>query len=65
VGAESGWAVAAGVVNFEGQLGQGIADDCINELKSNFHTSNWGSNGPGVITRVLQSRCHTSQVNLH
>lgn len=29
------------------------------DLKENFNGRNWGNNGPGVITRVLQTICNT------
>lgn len=32
-------------------------------LRENFDGTNWGNNGPGVITRVLKEICQTSTVN--
>lgn len=35
----------------------------ISEFERTFNGEDWGSNGPGVITRVLQSVCHTNVVD--
>lgn len=37
---------------------------CIEDLRKNFRGDNWGNNGPGVITRVLQKLCGTKNVIL-
>uniref|UniRef100_A0A2M4BRX8 Putative lactosylceramide 4-alpha-galactosyltransferase n=1 Tax=Anopheles marajoara TaxID=58244 RepID=A0A2M4BRX8_9DIPT len=57
-GAESVRWVAAGVLNFE-PTGQGheLAEMCVRDLLANFNGKDWGNNGPGVITRVLQKYC--------
>lgn len=31
------------------------------EFERNFDGDDWGTNGPGVITRVLQNVCHTKK----
>ncbi|XP_035911245.1 lactosylceramide 4-alpha-galactosyltransferase-like [Anopheles stephensi] len=59
-GAESVRWVAAGVINFEPKgHGHELADMCVRDLLANFNGKDWGNNGPGVITRVLQKYCHT------
>uniref|UniRef100_A0A182MJS3 Alpha 1,4-glycosyltransferase domain-containing protein n=1 Tax=Anopheles culicifacies TaxID=139723 RepID=A0A182MJS3_9DIPT len=59
-GAESVRWVAAGVMNFDPK-GQGheLAEMCVRDLLANFNGKDWGNNGPGVVTRVLQKYCHT------
>lgn len=60
-GAESGDSIAAGVMNFApDEYGHQIAEMCIRDLLQNFNGFDWGNNGPGVITRVLQSICATT-----
>lgn len=34
------------------------------DFERNFKGQEWGSNGPGVITRVLQNLCHTKNTKL-
>uniref|UniRef100_A0A182SSX3 Alpha 1,4-glycosyltransferase domain-containing protein n=1 Tax=Anopheles maculatus TaxID=74869 RepID=A0A182SSX3_9DIPT len=59
-GAESVRWVAAGVINFEPKgYGHELADMCVRYLLANFNGRQWGNNGPGVITGVLQKYCHT------
>lgn len=59
-GAESETSVAAGVMNFEpNNYGHEVAEMCIRDLLHNFNGFDWGNNGPGVITRVLQTICAT------
>uniref|UniRef100_A0A182QPW0 Alpha 1,4-glycosyltransferase domain-containing protein n=1 Tax=Anopheles farauti TaxID=69004 RepID=A0A182QPW0_9DIPT len=59
-GAESVRWVAAGVMNLETKgHGHELADMCVRDLLANFNGKDWGNNGPGVITRVLQKYCHT------
>lgn len=63
-GAESNDDVAAGVMNFERQgFGHQVAEMCVKDLLQNFNGFDWGNNGPGVITRVLQSICLTTKAN--
>ncbi|KAF4533307.1 hypothetical protein B566_EDAN004428 [Ephemera danica] len=62
-GAESNLDIAAGVLNFE-PAQNNLALECVLEIRDNFRGDDWGSNGPGVITRVLQRRCATRRVNL-
>lgn len=61
-GAESKNFVAVGIINLEGETGHEIADLCINDLLHNFDGSDWGNNGPGVLTRVLHKICGTKKV---
>ncbi|XP_052892304.1 lactosylceramide 4-alpha-galactosyltransferase-like [Anopheles moucheti] len=59
-GAESVRWVAAGVMNFHPKgHGHELADMCVRDLLANFNGKDWGNNGPGVVTRVLQKYCHT------
>lgn len=63
-GAESGEDVAAGVMNFEpDKFGHQVAEMCVRDLLQNFNGFDWGNNGPGVITRVLQSICLTTRAD--
>ncbi|KAG5675819.1 hypothetical protein PVAND_005690 [Polypedilum vanderplanki] len=61
-GAESNKFVAVGIINFEGESGHEIADMCLRDLLKNFNGEDWGNNGPGVLTRVLQKICGTKDV---
>lgn len=61
-GAESKNFVAVGIINLEGETGHSIADMCVKDLLQNFDGSDWGNNGPGVITRTLKKICGTSKV---
>ncbi|KAF7405093.1 hypothetical protein HZH66_003999 [Vespula vulgaris] len=59
-GAEDWDDVAAGVLGFSSNiLGRRMADACLRDLKKNFRGNDWGNNGPGVITRILQKICST------
>ncbi|XP_037040179.1 lactosylceramide 4-alpha-galactosyltransferase-like isoform X2 [Bradysia coprophila] len=59
-GAENLETVAAGLINFDYKdVGHKIAKLCLNEFQNRFDGDNWGNNGPGVITRVLQNICQT------
>jgi len=63
-GAESDEDVAAGVINFEPNgFGHQVAEMCVRDLLKSFDGYNWGNNGPGVITRVLQSICLAQRAN--
>lgn len=63
-GAESGHSLAAGVMSFSHDgVGHRIAQACIEDFHSNFKGSNWGNNGPGVITRVMKQICNTSTIS--
>lgn len=65
VGAESERFVAAGVLNFAHHgIGKTIAMQCLLDFQDNFSPYKWGNNGPGVITRVLQSICETKNISL-
>ncbi|KAJ6650181.1 Lactosylceramide 4-alpha-galactosyltransferase, partial [Pseudolycoriella hygida] len=60
-GAESEKFVAAGLINFDYKnVGHDIAEECLYEFVRGFDGDDWGNNGPGVITRVLQKRCLTT-----
>lgn len=64
-GAESDTHVAAGVMNFDNEdFGHEIAAACLRNFQMNFNGNNWGSNGPGVITRVLHDICRTKSPQL-
>lgn len=60
-GAEASDAVAAGVMNFApDQFGHEVAEMCVKDLLQNYNGFDWGNNGPGVVTRVLQRICSTT-----
>lgn len=60
-GAESAQFVAAGVINFDHRgAGHAMAEQCLLEFRRTFDGSDWGNNGPGVITRVLHEVCSTT-----
>lgn len=64
-GAESNTHLAAGVMNFDGKaFGHEIAELCIADFQRNFNGRDWGNNGPGVITRVIQRICQTNDIQL-
>lgn len=53
-GSESETNVAAGVMGFAPNgIGHHLARTCLYDLKDNFDGHDWGSNGPGVITRYF------------
>lgn len=62
-GAESPRNLGAGVINLDSSdVGRSFATAFIHELSSSFSGSDWGANGPGVITRVLQRICQVKKV---
>ncbi|XP_013100115.1 lactosylceramide 4-alpha-galactosyltransferase [Stomoxys calcitrans] len=64
-GAESDSHLAAGVMNFAHDgFGHEIAEECLLDLQRNFDGSNWGNNGPGVITRVIKRVCQTTNIRV-
>ncbi|KAL7741841.1 hypothetical protein ACLKA6_012060 [Drosophila palustris] len=64
-GAESNTHLAAGVMSLAPTgFGHEIADLCLRDFMHNFDGSDWGNNGPGVITRVAQSICGTKDITL-
>ncbi|EDW75882.1 uncharacterized protein Dwil_GK15176 [Drosophila willistoni] len=64
-GAESHSSLAAGVMNFAAHgFGHEIAESCLRDFQQNFDGSDWGQNGPGVITRVAQKICGTQDISL-
>lgn len=64
-GAESFTHLAAGVMNFASDgFGHEIAAQCLQDFQRNFDGSNWGNNGPGVITRVMQHICETENIEV-
>lgn len=51
-GSESATNVANGVMGFSHTgIGHDLVKDCLNDLKNDFRGSEWGYNGPGLITR--------------
>ncbi|RZC37848.1 Gb3 synth and/or Gly transf sug domain containing protein, partial [Asbolus verrucosus] len=57
-GSESSRNVAAGVLSFSSEgTGHELAKLCLEDLRDNFRGSDWGYNGPGVITRLLRRIC--------
>lgn len=64
-GAESSEDVAAGVLSFSHDgVGHEMAWQCVRDLRRNFRGYDWGSNGPGIITRLLKRVCSTEDVSL-
>ncbi|XP_034474400.1 lactosylceramide 4-alpha-galactosyltransferase-like [Drosophila innubila] len=64
-GAESNTHLAAGVMSFAATgFGHEMADLCLRDFINNFDGSDWGNNGPGVITRVAQAICGTKDITL-
>lgn len=61
-GVESEWNVAAGILNFAPYgLGKYYARQCVMDLRHNFDGNDWGTNGPGVITRLMRGLCDTEK----
>lgn len=64
-GAESNTHLAAGIMNFDSEgFGHEVAYQCLQNFQQTFDGSNWGNNGPGVITRVMQNICGTKNIQL-
>lgn len=64
-GAESENFIAAGVMNFDATgFGHEIAELCLRDFQMHFNGNDWGNNGPGVITRVLNKICKTTSPTL-
>lgn len=61
-GAESKSVVAAGIMNFQGAQNPTV-QRCLFDLMKNFNGFQWGTNGPGVITRVLNQICNTKMTS--
>ncbi|XP_054281603.1 lactosylceramide 4-alpha-galactosyltransferase-like [Macrosteles quadrilineatus] len=62
-GAESSEDVAAGVLSFSRHgVGHELAAACVHQLRRDFRGYDWGHNGPGIITNVLQDACQTNNV---
>ncbi|XP_017129134.1 lactosylceramide 4-alpha-galactosyltransferase [Drosophila elegans] len=62
-GAESNKSLACGVMKMSSTgLGHKIASLCLRDLQANYDANKWGSNGPGVITRVAKKLCNTDTV---
>ncbi|XP_043654133.1 lactosylceramide 4-alpha-galactosyltransferase [Drosophila teissieri] len=62
-GAESNTSLACGVMKMSsGGLGHKIATMCLKDLEANYNGDKWGTNGPGVITRVAKKQCKTENV---
>lgn len=63
-GAEDESQVAAGIIGFDtSMIGRRMANECIQEIRSNFRGDIWNHNGPGVITRILKKICSTEKVS--
>ncbi|KAI5698845.1 hypothetical protein M8J75_012654 [Diaphorina citri] len=54
-GAESSSVVAAGVIHLDKD--HWLSGAALRELRDNFKTTEWGANGPGVLTRLLKAEC--------
>lgn len=54
-GAEDDEDVDAGIINFE--RGFSLAEQAVIDLRDHYNPNDWGSNGPGVITRLLYKTC--------
>ncbi|CAB3251878.1 unnamed protein product [Arctia plantaginis] len=53
--------VASGALSFsKDALGREIADLALRDLKDNYRGDVWDRNGPGVITKILQTICSTN-----
>lgn len=64
-GAESNTHLAAGIMNFDSDgFGHEIAYQCLQNFQQTFDGSNWGNNGPGVVTRVIKNVCGTDNIEL-
>ncbi|XP_030556653.1 lactosylceramide 4-alpha-galactosyltransferase-like [Drosophila novamexicana] len=64
-GAESNTHLAAGVMSLAPTgFGHEIAESCLRDFQLHFDGSDWGNNGPGVITRVAQQICGTKDISL-
>lgn len=56
--------MAAGIIGFDASMiGRRMANECIQEIRSNFRGDIWSHNGPGVITRILKKICSTKNVS--
>lgn len=64
-GAESNAYLAAGVMSLShAGFGHEMAESCLRDFQQNFDGGDWGNNGPGVITRVVQRICGTHDIAL-
>ncbi|XP_034474390.1 lactosylceramide 4-alpha-galactosyltransferase-like [Drosophila innubila] len=64
-GAESDTHIANGVMSLAPTgFGHQFAASCLREFQRNFDGSDWGHNGPGVITRVAQRICATKNITM-
>jgi len=62
-GAESNRSLACGVMKMSSTgLGHKLASQCLRDLQANYDANIWGSNGPGVITRVAKKQCSTDSI---
>lgn len=54
--------VNGAVINLDNSIvGRRISELLLDDLVKNFNGSDWGSNGPFLITRVLQQLCQTNK----
>jgi lactosylceramide 4-alpha-galactosyltransferase len=58
-GAESSYFIANGLLHMDKR--SVVAEKCVEEVRSNFKGQDWGSNGPALMTRVLQKLCNTTK----
>ena len=56
-------AVNGALLSLNGSLGQDMAAKFIDNLVENYNGSDWGNNGPRLITRVLHEVCKTNQTS--
>ncbi|XP_041449801.1 lactosylceramide 4-alpha-galactosyltransferase-like [Drosophila obscura] len=64
-GAESDSTLGAGVMRLAATgFGHEIAKSCLLDFQQNFDGKEWGTNGPGVITRVAQQICGTKNISV-
>ncbi|KAK9883259.1 hypothetical protein WA026_001445 [Henosepilachna vigintioctopunctata] len=64
-GCESKENVAAGIIGFQPEKtdnGHKLVEECIMDLKHNFSGTQWGNNGPGVVTRLVKKHCKVKQI---
>ncbi|KAH8294639.1 hypothetical protein KR018_000710 [Drosophila ironensis] len=62
-GAETNKSLACGVMKMDNNgVGHRIAASCLQDLQTNYNANDWGSNGPGVITRIAKKHCNTTSI---
>jgi len=53
----------AAIIKLHDKLGKNVGKLFVDDLIRNFNGSEWGWNGPYMLSRVLQDLCQTSNVN--